>query len=57
MNSGMKVVEACRAGGIPRSSFYYIIEKIPEAIAEMQALIDTTNRELKGRVRPSAGPF
>jgi hypothetical protein len=35
MNSGMKVVEACRAVGIPRSSFYYIIEKNPEAIAEM----------------------
>jgi hypothetical protein len=57
MNSGMKVVGACRTVGIPRSSFYYIIEKNPQAIAELQALTDTTNRELKGCERPFAGPF
>lgn len=45
MNSGMSVVEACRAVGIARSSYYYIIEKNPQAIAEIQAIIDTNNRE------------
>jgi hypothetical protein len=29
---------------MPRSSFYYIIEKNPEAIAEAQAIIEANNR-------------
>jgi ACT domain-containing protein len=41
----MSVVEACRAVGIARSSYYYIIEKNPQAIANIQAIIDTNNRE------------
>jgi hypothetical protein len=48
MNEGLTVVEACRAVGIPRSSFYYIVENNPEAIAEVQAIIDANNREQLG---------
>ena len=35
MNNGMTVVEACQAVGMPRSSFYYIVENKPEAIADL----------------------
>jgi hypothetical protein len=45
MNEGMSVVEACQTVGIPRSSYYYIVKNNPEAIAEIQALVDTHNRE------------
>ncbi len=45
MNNGMTVVEACREVGIARSSYYYIIEKNPRAIADIQAIIDSSNRE------------
>jgi hypothetical protein len=50
MNDGMSVVEACRAVGMPRSSFYYIVENNPEAIAEVQALIEANNREQLGLI-------
>jgi ERCC4-related helicase len=45
MNNGMKVVDACREVGMPRSSFYYIVEHNPRAIADIQAIIDISNRE------------
>ena len=45
MNNGMTVVEACKAVGMPRSSFYYIMVNNPDAFAEMQARIDANNRE------------
>ena len=45
MNSGMKVVDACREVGMARSSFYYIVEHNPGAIADIQAIIDINNRE------------
>ena len=45
MNNGMTVVEACKAVGMPRSSFYYIMENNPDAFAKMQAHIDANNRE------------
>jgi len=35
-SNDMTVVEACRAVGMPRSSFYYILENNPEAVAEVQ---------------------
>jgi ACT domain-containing protein len=38
MNSGMTVVDACREVGLPRSSFYYIIENNPQAIVDIQAI-------------------
>jgi len=48
MNAGMTVVEACREVGIARSSFYYIIENNPEAIAEFQDILNASNREHLG---------
>ena len=48
MNAGMTVVEACREVGIARSSFYYIVENNPEAIAELQDIINASNREQLG---------
>jgi 5-bromo-4-chloroindolyl phosphate hydrolysis protein len=45
MNTGMTIVEACKAVGMPRSSFYYIMDNNPDAFAEMQARIDANNRE------------
>ncbi len=48
MNAGMTVVEACREVGIARSSFYYIVENNPEAIAEFQNIINDSNREQLG---------
>jgi ACT domain-containing protein len=45
MNSGMTVVDACREVGIPRSSFYYIVENNPRAIADIQVMIDASNQE------------
>lgn len=50
MNNGMTVVEACKEVGIPRSSFYYIVENNPEAIAEIQTLIDANSREQLGLI-------
>ena len=48
MNAGMTVVEACREVGIAHSSFYYIVENNPEAIAEFQDIINASNREQLG---------
>jgi hypothetical protein len=45
MNSGMTVVDACREVGMPRSSFYYIVENNPRAIADIQTIKDASNRE------------
>jgi len=50
MNAGMSVVEACRLVGMPRSSFYYFVENNPEAIAEIQAIIDANQREQLGLI-------
>jgi hypothetical protein len=53
MNAGMSVVDACRMVGMPRSSFYYIVENNPEAIAEAQAIIAANNREQLGLILAS----
>jgi hypothetical protein len=50
MNSGMTVVEAYREVGMPRSSFYYLVQNNPEAIAEAQAIIEANNREQLGLI-------
>ena len=50
MNQGMTVVEACQEVGMPRSSFYYLVENNPEAIAEIQGIIDANNREQLGLI-------
>jgi len=41
----MTEVEAYREVGMPRSLFYYIVEKNPQAIADLQAFIEISNRE------------
>jgi hypothetical protein len=53
MNAGMSVVDACRMVGMPRSSFYYIVENNPEAISEAQAIIEANNREQLGLILSS----
>lgn len=50
MNNGMTVAEACRMVGIPRSSYYYLVENHPEAMAEVQTIIDTNNRDQLGLI-------
>lgn len=50
MNNGMTVAEACRTVGIPRSSYYYLVENHPEAMAEVQTIIDANNREQLGLI-------
>jgi hypothetical protein len=45
MNPGMTEVEKCRAVGIAHSSYYYIVEKNPQAIADIHAIMDANNRE------------
>jgi len=50
LNEGMTAVDACKKIGIPRSSFYEICKRNPEAIAEVQDIIDTTNREQLGLI-------
>jgi hypothetical protein len=45
MNAGMTMVKSCREVGMPRSSSYYIVENNPEAITDLQAIIDIRNRE------------
>src|SRR4030067_2606608 len=53
MNDGMSVVDACRMAGMPRSSFYYIVENNPESIADAQAIIEANNREQLGLILAS----
>ena len=39
MNEGMNVTEACHEVGMPRSTYYYIVNREEEAIAEFQNLV------------------
>ena len=48
MNDGMTVSDACRECGLARSTFYDIMKRNPEAIAEIQEIVDTKNREQFG---------
>ena len=50
MNNGMTVVEACQTVGMQRSTFYYIVDKNPEAMAEFKAIIDANKREQLGLI-------
>ena len=50
MNSGMNVVDACRAVGMPRSTYYYIVKNNPEAFAEYQDIIAANARERLGLI-------
>ena len=50
LNNGMNVVEACRAVGMPRSTYYYIVKTNPEAFAEFQDIIAANARERLGLI-------
>jgi hypothetical protein len=50
MNSGMTVVDACEEIGLPRSSFYDIVKKNPEAIAEYQEMVRINARQQLGLI-------
>ncbi len=45
MHEGMTVVDACQEVGLPRSTFYDIIKKNPEALAEVEDLITYNQQE------------
>jgi hypothetical protein len=40
----MTIVDACREVGIPRSSFYYIVENNPDVIRDSQSIIDANQQ-------------
>ena len=50
MNNGMTVVDACDEVGLPRSTYYDIINKHPEAIAEYQEMIEANARMQLGLI-------
>ena len=50
MNSGMTVVDACKEVGLPRSSFYAIVNKYPEAIAEYSEMVEANARQQLGLI-------
>ena len=39
MNDGMTVVAACKEVGIPRSTYYDVVKKNPEAVTEYQEIV------------------
>ena len=45
MNEGLSVMEACNEVGMPRSTYYYIIARDTEAIAEFQGMVVANHRE------------
>ncbi len=50
MNDGIIVSDACRECGLARSTFYNIMKRNPEAIGEIQEIIDAKNHEQLGLV-------
>lgn len=50
MNDGMTVVDACKAVGIPRSTFYDVVKKNPEAITEYQEIVEANARHQLGLI-------
>ena len=50
MNSGMTVVAACQEAGLPRSSYYDIVKKSPEAIAEFHEMVQLNARQQLGMI-------
>lgn len=50
MNDGMTVVAACNNIGMPRSTFYDIVRKNPEAIAEYQAMVKLNAKKQLGLI-------
>jgi ACT domain-containing protein len=50
MNDGMNVVDACKEVGIPRSTFYDVVNKNPDAITEYQEIVETNARHQLGLI-------
>ena len=50
MNDGMTVVAACKEVGIPRSTFYDVVNKNPEAVAEYQEIVEANARRQLGLI-------
>ncbi len=50
MNDGMTVVAACKEVGIPRSTFYDVVKKNPEAVTEYQDIVDANYRHQLGLI-------
>ena len=50
MNDGMTVIDACKEVGIPRSTFYDVVNKNPEAITEYQEIVDANARHQLGLI-------
>jgi hypothetical protein len=48
MNTGMTVVDACREAGVARSTFYDFLKSNPEAVIEIQNVIENAQREQLG---------
>ena len=48
MNDGMTVVSACKEVGIPRSTFYDVVKKNPEAVTEYQEIVEANTRHQLG---------
>ena len=48
MNNGMTVVAACKEVGIPRSTFYDVVKKNPEAVTEYQEIVEANARHQLG---------
>ena len=53
MNSGMTVVDACKAVGIPCSTYYYIINANPEVMVEFQEMVQANARVQLGMILAS----
>ena len=50
MNDGMTVVAACKEVGIPRSTFYDVVKKNPEAVTDYQEIVDANYRHQLGLI-------
>ena len=50
MNDGMTVVDACKEVGIPRSTFYDVVKKNPDAITEYQEIVEGNARYQLGLI-------
>jgi ACT domain-containing protein len=50
MNDGMTVVAACKEVGIPRSTFYDVVKKNPDAIMEYQEIVEGNARYQLGLI-------
>jgi hypothetical protein len=46
----MTVVDACKEVGIPRSTFYDVVKKNPEAVTEYQEIVDANARHQLGLI-------